>query len=127
MTKLTPTESLLRFLESRGATGEDEESLELFDTLVAFVQQEELQDIKEALKEKITCKYPDFMDYFESTSKIQELMDMKEENPEKYYTIVHHANIILNLLCSLFENNQTIVLNPENLYKSYFLVIKLKN
>ena len=54
------------------------------------------------------------------------LIDLKEEDPEKYYTVIHYANIMLNLLCSLLEMNQTIVLDAEDLRKSYFLVIKLK-
>ena len=125
MKKLTPTQSLLRFLESYGTVQEDK-STEMFDSIVNFLQQDEIADVIDSVKEKITCKYPDFLDYFDTTENIMTLIDLKEEDPEKYYTVVHYANIMLNLLCSLLEMNQTIVLDTEDLRKSYFLVIKLK-
>ena len=125
MKKLTPTQSLLRFLESYG-TAQEDKSTEMFDSIVNFLQQDEIADVIDSVKEKITCKYPDFLDYFDTTENIMVLIDLKEEDPEKYYTVVHYANIMLNLLCSLLEMNQTIVLDTEDLRKSYFLVIKLK-
>ena len=125
MKKLTPTQSLLRFLESYG-TAQEDKSTEMFDSIVNFLQQDEIVDVIDSVKEKITCKYPDFRDYFDTTENIMALIDLKEEDPEKYYTVVHYANIMLNLLCSLLEMNQTIVLDTEDLRKSYFLVIKLK-
>ncbi len=125
MKKLTPTQSLLRFLESYG-TAQEDKSTEMFDSIVNFLQQDEIADVIDSVKEKITCKYPDFLDYFDTTENIMTLIDLKEEDPEKYYTVVHYANIMLNLLCSLLEMNQTIVLDTEDLRKSYFLVIKLK-
>lgn len=125
MKKLTPTQSLLRFLESYGTVQEDK-STEMFDSIVNFLQQDEIADVIDSVKEKITCKYPDFLDYFDTTENIMTLIDLKEEDPEKYYTVIHYANIMLNLLCSLLEMNQTIVLDAEDLRKSYFLVIKLK-
>ena len=125
MKKLTPTQSLLRFLESYG-TAQEDKSTEMFDSIVNFLQQDEIADVIDSVKEKITCKYPDFLDYFDTTENIIALIDLKEEDPEKYYTVVHYANIMLNLLCSLLEMNQTIVLDTEDLRKSYFLVIKLK-
>ena len=125
MKKLTPTQSLLRFLESYG-TVQDDKSTEMFDSIVSFLHQDEITDVIDLVKEKITCKYPDFLDYFDTTENIMALIDLKEEDPEKYYTVIHYANIMLNLLCSLLEMSQTIVLDPEDLRKSYFLVIKLK-
>ena len=125
MKKLTPTQSLLRFLESYGTVQEDK-STEMFDSIVNFLHQDEITDVIDLVKEKITCKYPDFLDYFDTTENIMALIDLKEEDPEKYYTVIHYANIMLNLLCSLLEMSQTIVLDPEVLRKSYFLVIKLK-
>lgn len=125
MKKLTPTQSLLRFLESYG-TAQEDKSTEMFESIVNFLQQDEIVDVIDSVKEKITCKYPDFLNYFDTTENIMTLIDLKEEDPEKYYTVVHYANIMLNLLCSLLEMNQTIVLDTEDLRKSYFLVIKLK-
>ena len=125
MKKLTPTQSLLRFLESYGTVQEDK-STEMFDSIVNFLHQDEITDVIDLVKEKITCKYPDFLDYFDTTENIMALIDLREEDPEKYYTVIHYANIMLNLLCSLLEMSQTIVLDPEDLRKSYFLVIKLK-
>lgn len=125
MKKLTPTQSLLRFLESYGTVQEDK-STEMFDSIVNFLHQDEITEVIDLVKEKITCKYPDFLDYFDTTENIMALIDLKEEDPEKYYTVIHYTNIMLNLLCSLLEMSQTIVLDPEDLRKSYFLVIKLK-
>lgn len=125
MKKLTPTQSILRFLESYGTVQEDK-STEMFDSIVNFLHQDEITDVIDLVKEKITCKYPDFFDYFDTTENIMTLIDLKEEDPEKYYTVIHYANIMLNLLCSLLEMSQTIVLEAEDLRKSYFLVIKLK-
>lgn len=126
MQKLTPTQSLLRFLESYELNPVDDESTEMFESIVNFLHQEEIQEVIEMIKEKLTCKYPDFLDYFDCTENILSLIDLKTEDPEKYYTVIQYTNIMLNLLCSLLEMDQTIVLDPENLRKSYFLVIKLK-
>lgn len=126
MKKLSPTQSILRFLETYGTTPE-EKSQEMFESLVNFLHQEEFTDVIELLKERIDSEYPDFLDYFDTTENILALIDLKTENSEKYYTVIQYTNIILNLLCTMTDSGQVIVLNPENLYKSYFLVIKLKN
>ena len=126
MKKLTPTQSILRFLETYGTTPV-EKSMEMFNSLVEFLHQEEFSEIIELLKERIDSQYPDFLDYFDTTENILELIDLKTENPDKYYTVIQYTNIILNLLCTMTDSGQVIVLNPEDLYKSYFLVIKLKN
>ena len=94
MKKLTPTQSLLRFLESYG-TAQEDKSTEMFDSIVNFLQQDEIVDVIDSVKEKITCKYPDFLDYFDTTENIMALIDLKEEDPEKYYTVFHYANIML--------------------------------
>jgi len=125
MEKITSTQSLLRFLESFG-TNPSDESAEMFESIVNFLQQDEIQEIIEMIKEKLTCKYPDFLNYFDSIENIMSLIDLKEEDSEKYYTVIQYTNIMLNLLCSMLGMDQTIVLDPENLRKSYFLVIKLK-
>lgn len=125
MEKITPTQSLLRFLESFG-TNPSDESAEMFESIVNFLQQDEIQEIIEMIKEKLSCKYPDFLNYFDSIENIMSLIDLKEEDSEKYYTVIQYTNIMLNLLCSMLGMDQTIVLDPENLRKSYFLVIKLK-
>lgn len=126
MKKLTPTQSILRFLETYGTTPV-EKSMEMFNSLVEFLHQEEFSEIIELLKERIDSQYPDFLDYFDTTENILELIDLKTENPDKYYTVIQYTNIILNLLCTMTDSGQVIVLNPEDLYKSYFLVVKLKN
>lgn len=126
MKKLTPTQSILRFLETYGTTPV-EKSMEMFNSLVEFLHQEEFSEIIELLKERIDSQYPDFLDYFNTTENILELIDLKTENPDKYYTVIQYTNIILNLLCTMTDSGQVIVLNPEDLYKSYFLVVKLKN
>ncbi len=125
MKKLTPTQSILRFLETYGTTP-IEKSMEMFNSLVEFLHQEEFSEIIELLKERIDSQYPDFLDYFDTTENILELIDLKTENPDKYYTVIQYTNIILNLLCTMTDSGQVIVLNPEDLYKSYFLVVKLK-
>lgn len=126
MKKLTPTQSILHFLETYGTTPV-EKSMEMFNSLVEFLHQEEFSEIIELLKERIDCQYPDFLDYFDATENILALIDLKTENPDKYYTVIQYTNIILNLLCTMTDTGQVIVLNPEDLYKSYFLVVKLKN
>lgn len=126
MKKLTPTQSILHFLETYGTTPA-EKSMEMFNSLVEFLHQEEFSEIIELLKERIDSQYPDFLDYFDTTENILALIDLKTENPDKYYTVIQYTNIILNLLCTMIDTGQVIVLNPEDLYKSYFLVVKLKN
>lgn len=126
MKKLTPTQSILHFLETYGTTPV-EKSMEMFNSLVEFLHQEEFSEIIELLKERIDSQYPDFLDYFDTTENILSLIDLKTENPDKYYTVIQYTNIILNLLCTMTDTGQVIVLNPEDLYKSYFLVVKLKN
>lgn len=126
MKKLTPTQSILRFLETYGTTPV-EKAMELFDSLVKFLHQEEFSEIIELLKERIDSQYPDFLNYFDTIENILTLIDLKTENPDKYYTVIQYTNIILNLLCTITNTDQVLVLNPEDLYKSYFLVVKLKN
>lgn len=126
MKKLTPTQSILHFLETYGTTPV-EKSMEMFNSLVEFLHQEEFSEIIELLKERIDSQYSDFLDYFDTTENILSLIDLKTENPDKYYTVIQYTNIILNLLCTMTDTGQVIVLNPEDLYKSYFLVVKLKN
>lgn len=126
MKKLTPTQSILHFLETYGTTPV-EKSMEMFNSLIEFLHQEEFSELIELLKERIDSQYPDFLDYFDTTENILALIDLKTENPDKYYTVIQYTNIILNLLCTLTDTGQVIVLNPEDLYKSYFLVVKLKN
>ncbi len=126
MKKLSPTQSILHFLETYGTTPV-EKSMEMFNSLVEFLHQEEFSEIIELLKERIDSQYPDFLDYFDTTENILALIDLKTENPDKYYTVIQYTNIILNLLCTMTDTGQVIVLNPEDLYKSYFLVVKLKN
>lgn len=126
MKKLTPTQSILHFLETYGTTPV-EKSMEMFNSLVEFLHQEEFSEIIELLKERIDSQYPDFLDYFDTTENILALIDLKTENPDKYYTVIQYTDIILNLLCTMTDTGQVIVLNPEDLYKSYFLVVKLKN
>lgn len=126
MKKLTPTQSILHFLETCGTTPV-EKSMEMFNSLVEFLHQVEFSEIIELLKERIDSQYPDFLDYFDTTENILALIDLKTENPDKYYTVIQYTNIILNLLCTITDTGQVIVLNPEDLYKSYFLVVKLKN
>ena len=101
--------------------------MEMFNSLVEFLHQVEFSEIIELLKERIDSQYPDFLDYFDTTENILALIDLKTENPDKYYTVIQYTNIILNLLCTITDTGQVIVLNPEDLYKSYFLVVKLKN
>lgn len=126
MKKLISTQSILHFLETYGTTP-TEKSMEMFNSLVEFLHQEEFSEIIELLKERIDSQYPDFLDYFDTTENILALIDLKTENPDKYYTVIQYTNIILNLLCTMIDTGQVIVLNPEDLYKSYFLVVKLKN
>ena len=126
MKKLTPTQSILHFLETYGTTPV-EKSMEMFNSLVEFLHQEEFSEIIELLKERIDSQYSDFLDYFDTTENILSLIDLKTENPDKYYTVIQYTNIILNLLCTMTDTGQVIVLNPEDLYKSYFLIVKLKN
>lgn len=126
MKKLISTQSILHFLETYGTTPA-EKSMEMFNSLVEFLHQEEFSEIIELLKERIDSQYPDFLDYFDTTENILALIDLKTENPDKYYTVIQYTNIILNLLCTMIDTGQVIVLNPEDLYKSYFLVVKLKN
>ena len=116
MKKLTPTQSILHFLETYGTTPV-EKSMEMFNSLVEFLHQEEFSEIIELLKERIDSQYPDFLDYFDTTENILALIDLKTENPDKYYTVIQYTNIILNLLCTMTDTGQVIVLNPEDLYK----------
>ena len=66
MKKLSPTQNILRFLESY-STDLDDESTEMFESIINFLHQEEITECIDMIKEKITCKYSDFLDYFDTT------------------------------------------------------------
>lgn len=124
MNNLTNKDAILNFLKNIANNNIDSDPV---DTIIEFLHRDINIDIIPVLLEKISCKYNDFNDYFESRTKIDELIALKETDLEKYYSIIHYENILLNMLCNIVEMPYTIVLDPDDLSKSYYLVIKLKN
>lgn len=84
-------------------------------------------DMIQQIGEKMGCEYSDYTDYFWSQEDIQNLVALKETEPEKYFTVIHYENLLLNVLTDLFDVKYTVVLNPLDIYSSYLLILKAKN
>ena len=94
------------------------------NAIIAFLNEEYIIESIQQISSKLCCKYSDYTDYFWSFDDIAELVKLKDSDPEKYYTVIQYENILLNILGGLYEVKYNIVLNPEDIYKSYLLLLK---
>lgn len=121
--KMTNTELIINFLKKTAKNDNDSNAM---DAIIEFLQRDMLEDAIPIIIEKIKTDY-DFHSYFESCETINDLIALKTTEPEKYYSIIHFENILINILCALIEMPYIVVLEPEDLYKSYYLVINAKS
>ena len=94
------------------------------NAIITFLNEEYIIESVQQISSKLCCKYSDYTDYFWSFDDIAELVKLKDSDPEKYYTVIQYENILLNILGGLYEIKYNIVLNPEDIYKSYLLLLK---
>ena len=120
------TAVLLSFLHKVAGDAKTFENTPL-NAIITFLNEPSVIDMIQQISEKMGCEYGDYTDYFWSFEDIQNLVALKESEPEKYYTVIHYENLLLNVLTDLFEVKFTIVLNPVDIYISYLLVLKTKN
>lgn len=119
--KKTNVDVLLEFLKSEAV----EVTTNPIDGIIEFLNTPEVLDITNIIIEKIQAKI-DFHKYFTSNDGIEELKLLKTEDIAKYYKIIHYENIFINIITKCMEMPYTVVLNPDNLDDSYYLVIKVE-
>lgn len=121
--KISESEVLLDFLKKIASAEKVYETSPL-NAIIAFLNEEYIIESIQQISSKLCCKYSDYTDYFWSFDDIAELVKLKDSDPEKYYTVIQYENILLNILGGLYEVKYNIVLNPEDIYKSYLLLLK---
>lgn len=121
--KKSESEVLLDFLKKIASAEKVYETSPL-NAIIAFLNEEYIVESVQQISGKLCCKYSDYTDYFWSFDDIAELVKLKDSDPEKYYTVIQYENILLNILGGLYEVKYNIVLNPEDIYKSYLLLLK---
>lgn len=121
--KKSESEVLLDFLKKIASAEKVYETSPL-NAIIAFLNEEYIIESIQQISSKLCCKYSDYTDYFWSFDDIAELVKLKDSDPEKYYTVIQYENILLNILGGLYEIKYNIVLNPEDIYKSYLLLLK---
>lgn len=121
--KKSESEVLLDFLKKIASAEKVYETSPL-NAIIAFLNEEYIVESIQQISSKLCCKYSDYTDYFWSFDDIAELVKLKDSDPEKYYTVIQYENILLNILGGLYEIKYNIVLNPEDIYKSYLLLLK---
>ncbi len=121
--KKSESEILLDFLKKIASAEKVYETSPL-NAIIAFLNEEYIVESVQQISSKLCCKYSDYTDYFWSFDDIAELVKLKDSDPEKYYTVIQYENILLNILGGLYEVKYNIVLNPEDIYKSYLLLLK---
>jgi len=121
--KKSESEVLLDFLKKIASAEKVYETSPL-NAIIAFLNEEYIIESIQQISSKLCCKYSDYTDYFWSFDDIAELVKLKDTDPEKYYTVIQYENILLNILGGLYEVKYNIVLNPEDIYKSYLLLLK---
>lgn len=121
--KKSESEVLLDFLKKIASAEKVYETSPL-NAIIAFLNEEYIIESVQQISSKLCCKYSDYTDYFWSFDDIAELIKLKDSDPEKYYTVIQYENILLNILGGLYEVKYNIVLNPEDIYKSYLLLLK---
>ena len=121
--KKSESEVLLDFLKKIASAEKVYETSPL-NAIIAFLNEEYIVESIQQISSKLCCKYSDYTDYFWSFDDITELVKLKDSDPEKYYTVIQYENLLLNILGGLYEVKYSIVLNPEDIYKSYLLLLK---
>lgn len=126
MRKKTNTEIILKFLQDSTKTViNDEVKGDSLAAIIEFMQTDQVQEILGLLLDKIDATI-DHHYYFESLDRIEELKALRTTEPHKYYTIIYYETLLINIICKAMDMPYTIVLKPENLDESYYLVIKFK-
>ena len=96
-------------------------------TIIEFINTDGPKELMDSLVDKLNAEEaPDYYKYFLNEDGLAELKTLYEEDPDKYFCIIHYENILLNLICSILDMPYTIVLTPADLSKSYYLRIKLE-
>lgn len=119
----TNTEQILKFLHDLALTHSDIESP--MDAIIEFINSDNTADIAEKVIDRLDCDI-DFHSYFKSREAVEELIALKETDIETYYKVIHFESVIINIMVTVVNCPYIIVLNPENLHKSFYLQLRLK-
>lgn len=118
--KTTKVELLLDYLSNIS----NNDINDVLSNIITFLHSPNIMEGLDIIIKKINTK-TNFIDYFENESTITDLISLKNSEPDKYYEAIHYANIVINMLCYATEMPYTVVLNTEDLSKSYFLMLNL--
>lgn len=119
------TKKLLDFLHNIFLPDSNVDDMSPMLAIIEFIN----GDITEGIADKIIDKLDidiDFHSYFKDMESVNELIKLKETDIDTYYKVIHFENIILNIMVSVVNCPYIIVLNPDNLHKSYYLQLRFK-
>lgn len=127
MSKNTNKQNILNFLQNivfntKDAPKADDE-VSSIEAIIDFINSDITAGIADIVIARLDCNI-DFHSYFKDLASVDELIALKSEDVEQYYKIVYHESVLLNIMVMAVNCPYIIVLNPENLYKSYYLQLK---
>lgn len=117
------TKKLLDFLHEL-ANG-DEEKYSPLETIVEFLNMPESIEIANVVSDNFSADI-DFRSYFNDMDSIKELIKLKSDSPEEYYKILYYEELLLNIIIMAVKCPYIIVLNPDNLFNSFYLQLRIK-
>jgi len=123
--KKTNTEQILSFLHDLALNGAESNIESPMDAIVDFINSDITEGIAEKVIERLSINI-DFHSYFKDRNSVAELIALKETDVETYYKVIYYENVILNVMVSVVNCPYIIVLNPDDLHKSYYLQLRLK-
>lgn len=123
--KKTNTDIILNFLHDIAKTGKSSNNESPMDAIIEFINGDITEGIAEKVIKNISTNI-DFHSYFKSKESLDELIALKETDTETYYKVIHYENVILNIMVSVVNCPYIIVLNPEDLNKSFYLQLRFK-
>lgn len=113
---------ILNFLDSKSKKDVEVSTIE---TIVEFLNSDIAKDICDIVAESIEVDV-DFHSYFTNMDSIRNLIALKETDKDSYYKIIHYENVLINIVVIATECPYIIVLNPDNLYNSFYLQLRFK-
>ena len=123
--KKTNTEQILSFLHDLALNGAESNIESPMDAIVDFINSDITEGIAEKVIERLSINI-DFHSYFKDQNSVAELITLKETDVETYYKVIYYESVILNVMVSVVNCPYIIVLNPDDLHKSYYLQLRLK-
>lgn len=93
-----------------------------FMNFLEVINSEQFEPQSEVIIKRINSKY-NFEDYFKNKETLQELMNIKDKEPDKFYECVLAGSNWMNLMTKVADINiqGQIILNTEDLFRSFII------